>query len=118
MSKLADLPLDRPVAVLMLLLCLTVLGVVAVTQIPISFMPTINQPEVDVNVPNPGSHPLENLRQIVQPIEEEVATIPGVKNIFGSARVGNAPTSNPIDARSRRRVSNARPRPASRPAAR
>ena len=30
MKRLIDLPLDRPVAVLMLLLCLTVLGVVSV----------------------------------------------------------------------------------------
>ncbi len=90
MKRLLDLPLDRPVSILMLLLCLTVLGVVAVTQIPVSFMPTINEPEIDINVPNPGSHPLENLRQIVQPIEEEVATIPGVRNIYGSARIGSA----------------------------
>ncbi|MCH7779617.1 MAG: efflux RND transporter permease subunit, partial [Acidobacteria bacterium] len=90
MKRLIDLPLDRPVAVLMLLLCLTVLGVVSVTQIPVSFMPTIDEPEIDINVPNPGSHPLENLRQIVQPIEEEVAAIPGVRNIFGSAMVGRA----------------------------
>ena len=90
MNRLLGLPLDRPVATLMLLLCLTVLGVVAVTQIPISFMPTIDAPEIDVNVPNPGSHPLENLRQIVQPIEEEVALIPGVKNIYGAAMPGNA----------------------------
>ncbi len=90
MKRLIDLPLDRPVAVLMLLLCLTVLGVVSVTQIPVSFMPTIDQPEIDINVPNPGSHPLENLRQIVQPIEKEVATIPGVRNIFGFAMVGSA----------------------------
>lgn len=90
MKRLIDLPLDRPVAVLMLLLCLTVLGVVSVTQIPISFMPVIDEPEIDINIPNPGSHPLENLRQIVQPIEEEVAAIPGVRNIFGSAMAGRA----------------------------
>ena len=92
MSRLINLPLDRPVSVLMLLLCLTVLGVVAVTQIPISFMPSINEPEIDISIPNPGSHPLENLRQIVQPIEEEVASIPGVRNIFGSAMIGSLET--------------------------
>ena len=90
MNRLISLPLDRPVATLMLLLCLVVLGVVAVTQIPLSFMPSIAEPEIDVSVSNPGSHPLENLRQIVQPIEEEVALIPGVKRIFGSASSGNA----------------------------
>ena len=90
MKRLIDLPLDRPVSIVMLLVCLTVLGTVAVTQIPVSFMPSINEPEIDIRVPNPGSHPLENLRQIVQPIEEEIAAIPGVRNIYGGANIGNA----------------------------
>ena len=37
MSRWISIPLDRPVAVGMLLICLTVLGIVAVTQIPIGF---------------------------------------------------------------------------------
>ncbi len=97
MKSLIDLPLDRPVSIVMLLVCLTVLGVVAVTEIPISFLPTINEPEIDIGVPNPGSHPLENLRQVVQPIEEEVASIPGVRNIYSSAGIGSANVSVRFD---------------------
>jgi HAE1 family hydrophobic/amphiphilic exporter-1 len=88
--RLTDFPLDRPVATVMLLVCLTVLGAVAVFYLPLGFMPVVQEPEIDVWVPFPGSHPLEGLRQVVRPIEEEVATIPDVKLIYGWANSGNA----------------------------
>jgi HAE1 family hydrophobic/amphiphilic exporter-1 len=80
--RLTDLPLDRPVATVMLLLCLTVLGTVSIFYLPLGFMPIVREPEIDVHVPFPGSHPLEGLREVVRPIEEEIATIPDVKTIW------------------------------------
>ncbi|MHC5024875.1 MAG: efflux RND transporter permease subunit, partial [Planctomycetota bacterium] len=88
--RLTDFPLDRPVATVMLLICLTVLGGVAIAYLPIGFMPIVNEPEIDVFVPFPGSHPLEGLRQVVRPVEEEIATIPDVKSIFGWCNPGQA----------------------------
>jgi HAE1 family hydrophobic/amphiphilic exporter-1 len=88
--RLTDIPLDRPVATLMLLLSLTVLGTVAVFLLPLDFMPVINEPEIDIEVPFPGSHPLESLREVVEPIEDEIATIPDVKNIDGYTESGMA----------------------------
>ena len=67
--RLTDLPLDRPVATVMLLVCLTVLGAVAVAFLPLGFMPIVQEPEIDVSVPFPGSHPLEGLREVVRPID-------------------------------------------------
>lgn len=84
-----EIPLDRPVATLMILLCLTVLGSVAIFRIPIGFMPEVREPEVDIEIPFPGSHPLEGLRQVVEPIEDEVATIPGVEGVWAGAGSGN-----------------------------
>ena len=84
----SDVPFDRPVGTVMLLVSLTVLGAVSVFLLPLDFMPEVAEPEVDIAVPFPGSHPLEGLRLVVRPIEEEVATIPGVKTIFGFARPG------------------------------
>jgi len=91
--RLTDLPLDRPVATLMLLLSLTVLGTVAVFLLPLDFMPVINEPYIDIEVPFPGAHPLEGLREVIEPIEDEIASIPDVKDMnawsqSGSARIG------------------------------
>jgi HAE1 family hydrophobic/amphiphilic exporter-1 len=88
--RLTDFPLDRPVATIMLLVCLTVLGTVAIFYLPLGFMPIVQEPEIDVDVPFPGSHPLEGLREVVRPIEEEIATIPGVKMIFAWSNSGQA----------------------------
>jgi HAE1 family hydrophobic/amphiphilic exporter-1 len=88
--NLADIPLKRPVATVMVLLSLTVLGTVAVSFMPVDFIPVVQEPEIDIEVPFPGSHPLEGLRQVVKPIEEEVATIPGVKAIYGFVNPGRA----------------------------
>jgi len=88
--RLTDFPLDRPVATLMLLLSLVVLGTVSLFLLPLDFMPVINEPEVDIEVPFPGSHPLESLREVIEPIEDEVATIPDVKSINGTASSGSA----------------------------
>jgi HAE1 family hydrophobic/amphiphilic exporter-1 len=88
--RLTDIPLDRPVATLMLLLSLTVLGTVAVFLLPLDFMPVIDEPEIDIEVPFPGAHPLEGLREVVEPIEEEIATIPDVKQIRANTSAGQA----------------------------
>ncbi len=88
--RLTDIPLDRPVATLMLLLSLTVMGTVAVFLLPLDFMPVINEPEIDIEIPFPGAHPLEALREVVEPIEEEIATIPDVKRIMANTQSGSA----------------------------
>ncbi|MEE8111658.1 MAG: efflux RND transporter permease subunit, partial [Acidobacteriota bacterium] len=88
--KFSDLPIDRPVAVVMVLVSLTVLGGVALLQLPIDFMPIIEPPQVRVTVPYNGSHPLENLREVVKPLEEEIATIPGVKKLRSEAESNQA----------------------------
>jgi HAE1 family hydrophobic/amphiphilic exporter-1 len=88
--RLTDIPLDRPVATLMLLLSLTVLGTVAVFLLPLDFMPVIKEPEIDIEIPFPGAHPLEALREVIEPIEEEIATIPDVKRMWANTNAGQA----------------------------
>ncbi|MEM7307327.1 MAG: efflux RND transporter permease subunit [Planctomycetota bacterium] len=90
MKRLFDLPIDRPVATCMLLLCLMVLGVLAVFRLPLDFLPLQAEPEIDIEVPFVGSHPLETLREVALPIEEELATIPDVKRIATDANAGQA----------------------------
>jgi HAE1 family hydrophobic/amphiphilic exporter-1 len=74
----------------MLLLSLTVLGTVAVFLLPLDFMPVVKEPEIDIQIPFPGAHPLEALREVVKPIEEEIATIPDVKRMLANTSAGNA----------------------------
>lgn len=88
MRKLADLPIDRPVATLMLLVSCMVLGTAALVDLPLGFMPIVKEPEVDVEASFPGGQPLEILDRLVRPLEEEVATIPGITELSSRARPG------------------------------
>ena len=90
MKRLLELAIERPVATCMLLLCMMVVGTIAVFRLPLDFLPLFSEPEIDVEVPFPGSHPLETLREVAIPIEEEIATIPGVRNISTRASSGQA----------------------------
>jgi HAE1 family hydrophobic/amphiphilic exporter-1 len=78
----SDLPLDRPVATVSLLVSLMVLGTVGFVLLPLDFFPVVKEPEIEVTVPFPGSHPLEALNQVARPIEEEIATIHDLEGIF------------------------------------
>ncbi|MEM8964166.1 MAG: efflux RND transporter permease subunit [Acidobacteriota bacterium] len=88
--RLSDLPHDRPVGTLMLLISLMVLGTVAIFELPLDFMPTVERPFIRVEISNPGSHPLENLRQIVEPLEEELATVSELEHIRSDSESGEA----------------------------
>ena len=90
MKKLIDIAIDRPIATIMLLICMMVLGIIAVFRLPLDFMPVILEPEIDVEIPFAGSHPLETLRDLAIPVEEEIATIPGVTRISTRANSGSA----------------------------
>ena len=90
MKRLLELVIERPVATCMLLVCLTVLGVVAIFRLPLDFMPLMIEPEIEIEVPFSGSHPLETLNEIAIPIEEEIATIPDVTSIQTRAHSGQA----------------------------
>ena len=94
MKRLLELVIERPVATCMLLLCMMVIGTIAVFRLPLDFLPLLSEPEIDVEVPFPGSHPLETLREVAIPIEEEIATIPGVKNI--STRASSRAATQPV----------------------
>lgn len=88
--KIFDLPVQRPVATLMMLAALTVIGAVAFHRLPLEFLPQIQEPRVRVTVPLPGGHPREVLEHVVKPIEEEVALIPDVVGITSTSRPGEA----------------------------
>ncbi|MEM7244804.1 MAG: efflux RND transporter permease subunit [Acidobacteriota bacterium] len=89
-KTLSELPLRRPVGTVMLLVSLIVLGGVSLTKLPLGFMPSFDEPEIDVEIEMPGGHPMEVLRQAVLPVEGAVATVSGTTDISGFVRSSSA----------------------------
>jgi len=83
---LPALAVRRPVSVAMTFLALLVLGAIAYTRIPLQMMPSgFDYPFLWVWVPNPGGTPMETESQVVLPVEEQLATISGIKELSSSA---------------------------------
>jgi HAE1 family hydrophobic/amphiphilic exporter-1 len=76
-----DFALRRPVTTLMTFAAVAVIGLVASRLIPLEQYPDISFPFMGVGVPYPGSTPEETEELITRPVEEALATLPGIEEI-------------------------------------
>ena len=88
--RLAELSVYRPVTTFMGLISLVVLGAVAMTRLPLAFLPTIDVPTIAIDVPYPNSSPSQVEREIVKPLESALATLSGVKKLTSTAGADGA----------------------------
>jgi HAE1 family hydrophobic/amphiphilic exporter-1 len=79
---LTFLSLRRPVTLAMALTTVVLLGAVSILKVPLDFLPRVEFPFIAVWIPYQGGIPSENEREIVRPIEEVLATLGGVQQIF------------------------------------
>ncbi len=76
----------RPVTVIMAFVALIVLGSIAWARIPLDMMPPgFNAPYIWIWVPYRNTTPLETEERIVHPMEEQLATVGGIKNFYSRA---------------------------------
>jgi HAE1 family hydrophobic/amphiphilic exporter-1 len=83
---LATMSVHRPVTVVMGFIALLVLGTIAWTQVPLEMMPgrfTLNK--MWVWMPYQDSNPRETEQQVVRPVEEHLASTPGLKEMESRA---------------------------------
>ncbi len=66
------------------------LGGVAIPKIPLEFMPQMDAPFIEVHAPYEGASPVEVCDRIAEPIEEAIATLPGVQKMRTRCRQGYA----------------------------
>ena len=76
-----DFALRRPVTTLMTFAAVAVIGLVAARLVPLEQYPDVSFPFMGVGVPYPGSTPEETEELITRPIEEALATLPGIEEI-------------------------------------
>lgn len=90
-ERLPALAYDRPVTVFMGFIALLVVGLIATWRIPVQMMPSGMDPKfLFVFVPYPNSAPLETDDRIVRPIEEQLGTVSGLKEVHSTASAGAA----------------------------
>lgn len=88
--NIARFSVMRPVAVVMRIAALVLLGVVCLTRIPVDLLPKITIPTVVVNTTWPNVAPEEMETQVTRPIEQAVSSAPGIQNITSNSTTGSS----------------------------
>src|SRR5690606_28181923 len=84
--SLARGSLQRPVTATMFFVSMMVVGLIAAFRLPLEFLPEIEAPCRYVDLPYPGSSPPEIEEVITRPVEEALATLPGIKRMNSQTR--------------------------------
>ena len=79
---LPELAIKRPVTTLMVLVSIVVLGFVAVSRLPLAFMPDITEPELFIQLPYDNASPEQVERMIVRPVEDAVGSVRGLQSMW------------------------------------
>ncbi|HVJ63381.1 MAG TPA: efflux RND transporter permease subunit, partial [Tahibacter sp.] len=87
---LAEFSLKRPVTIIMFFVSMMVIGLIAAVRLPLEKFPDIEVPFLFVDVPYPGSTPAEVERVLARPIEEALATVPGIQRMQSTSRADGA----------------------------
>jgi HAE1 family hydrophobic/amphiphilic exporter-1 len=82
----------NPVPPILLFVMLSLAGIVAFIQLPITAMPNVVTPVVNVLVLQPGATPTELEMETTQKVEDAVASIPGIKRIISTVTEGQSMT--------------------------
>jgi len=87
--SITDVSIKNPVFAWMLMACTMLFGIVALTRIGISQFPDVDYPNISVSVQWPGASPPAVERELVEPIEQAISQVEGVKQISSQARAGS-----------------------------
>ncbi len=90
MNNVIKIAIDRPVAVLALILLSILFGYLALKTIPIQMSPDIEKPIYQVRVSWPGASPADVDREVVNRLERELASLNGVEELSSRSNTGRA----------------------------
>jgi HAE1 family hydrophobic/amphiphilic exporter-1 len=81
----------NPVTATMVLVSIIVLGTVSAMRLPLAFLPEVDFPGLEVQIPYPNALPAQVEEEITRPAEEALSTLSGVRRMFSYS---SANTSN------------------------
>src|ERR687890_2229117 len=95
--KITEVCIKNPVFAWMMMMATVVFGGVAATRIGISQFPDVDFPTINVGVSWEGAAPEVIEHDVVEPIEEAVMQVQGVKNVTSSSRQGSGNITVELD---------------------
>ena len=83
------LAVERPVATVLLSLAIIFAGFFGYRQLPVSALPEVDLPTIQVSASLPGANPATMASSVATPIERQLATISGIDQITSSSSTGS-----------------------------
>ena len=87
--NLSKIFIERPVMTTLVMLVLFLFGLVAYRVLPVSDLPNVDFPTIQVSVSYPGANPETMANSVATPLEQSFMTIDGIKNIFSTSNTGS-----------------------------
>ncbi len=87
--NLSKIFIDRPVATSMVMLAIILLGVVAYPRLPVSALPRVDYPTIQVHASYSGASPDTMAALISTPLERQLSQIPGVTEMTSNSSSGS-----------------------------
>lgn len=78
--KLSKIAVARPVAVTVVSIVVAVLGAIAVLQMPVDLLPSVEYPRISIETRYPSSSPYEVERLLTDPLEDALAGVRGLRS--------------------------------------
>ena len=88
--NITELSIRRPVTTIMLFVSMAAIGLIAAFKLPLEAEPEATIPFFFVSLPYAGSTPEEVERNLLRPVEEALATMPGIRSMNARANAEGA----------------------------
>ena len=88
--NLSEVFIRRPIATSLLMAAIALFGVVAYRALPVSDLPQVEYPTINVFANLPGGDPNTMASAVASPLERQFTTIAGVDSMVSSSGTGNA----------------------------
>jgi HAE1 family hydrophobic/amphiphilic exporter-1 len=86
----SEIFIKRPIATSLLMLGIAVFGVVAYRTLPVSDLPNVDFPTLNVNAGLPGGDPTTMASAVASPLERQFTTIAGLDEMTSSSSMGSS----------------------------
>src|ERR1700719_839391 len=88
--NLSEIFIRRPIATSLLMAGIALFGVVAYRALPVSDLPQVDYPTLNVNASLPGADPGTMASSVASPLERQFTTIAGLDEMTSSSSTGSS----------------------------
>src|SRR5204863_766974 len=95
--NISEIFIRRPIATSLLMAAIAMFGVVAYRALPVSDLPTVDSPTIQVQAGLPGGDPGSMASTVASPLERQFTTIAGVDSMISQSSMGSTQVTLQFD---------------------